>query len=184
MANLKQNYEQEIRPALARKWGLKSLLAVPRLIKIVVNLSDKEMIKNKGYLEKLIRELSLITGQKPAICSARKSIAGFKLTQGDPIGLKTTLRGKRMYDFLDKLIKVALPRVKDFQGLNPASFDGQGNYNLGLSEQIIFPEVDYGKSDKIRGLEITVVTSTNSDERAQHLLAELGVPFKKTKNKK
>lgn len=183
MAKLKEKYEKEILPRLAKEWKLPNLLAVPRLVKVVINLSSSQMVKDRGYVERLSQELALISGQKPKVCPAKKSIAGFRLAQGDPIGLKVTLRRQRMYDFLEKLIKVALPRVKDFQGLDPKSFDGYGNYNLGLTEQIVFPEVDYGKIDKVRGLEITIVTSTNSDKRAQRLLEELGMPFKKPKTK-
>lgn len=179
MSKLKKKYEQEIRPKLAKEFGLRNLLAVPRVLKIVVNVGAKQMAKDKGEVEKISQNLALITGQKPQVCRAKRSIAGFKLAKGDPVGLKTTLRRERMYDFLEELIKVVLPRIGDFQGVSLKSFDGQGNYTLGISEHLVFPEVDYGKLDKIHGLEITIVTNAKDDKKAQRLLEELGVPFEK-----
>lgn len=179
MIRLKQKYEQKIRPKLASQLRIKNLLAVPRVVKVVVNVGAKEMAKDKGQVEKMAQQLAIITGQNPRLCRAKKSIAGFKLTEGDPIGLKVTLRRQRMYDFLEKLFMAVLPRVSDFHGLNLKSFDSKGNYTFGLAEQIVFPEVDYGKLEKVHGLEITIVTNAGDDKKAQKLLEELGMPFEK-----
>ena len=179
MVKLKQKYEQKIRPELAKEFNFKSPLATPRLLKIVVNVGAKDIAKDKGLLEKIPRALADLTGQRPKVCQAKKSVAGFKLVRGDPIGLKATLRGEKMYDFLERLIKVALPRVRDFQGISLTSFDGQGNYTLGLAEHIVFPEADYDKLEKIFGLEITIVTNAGDDKKARRLLEELGMPFEK-----
>lgn len=183
MPSLKHRYQQEVAPKLAEEFGLKNILAVPRVIKVVVSVSLGEGAQDKSIIERVSQELSLITGQKPRITRARKAVAGFKLRVGDPIGLMTTLRGERMYDFLEKLFKIVLPRVRDFQGVPLRSFDGQGNYNLGLAEQIVFPEIDYGKVAKVRGLEVTFVTDAQDDKQAKKLLELLGMPFEKLKTK-
>jgi len=175
----KQRYNQEIRPKLARDWGLKNLLAVPKVLKVVVSVGAKEMAKDKSQVEKTAQELAIISGQRPKICRAKKSIAGFKLARGEPVGLQTTLRGQRMYDFLEKLVKVVLPRMRDFHGVSLKSFDGQGNYTLGLIEQIVFPEIDYDKLEKVHGIEITIVTNAGDDKKGKKLLEEIGMPFKK-----
>lgn len=181
MSRLLEKYHYQIVPALQKEWELKTPMAVPRLLKIVVNIGIKEGISDKEALKKASEELALITSQKPQIRRAKKSIASFKLVKGAPIGLKVTLRGKRMYDFLDKLCTIVLPRVRDFHGLSPKGFDGRGNYTLGLAEQIVFPEVDYEKVNKVRGLEITIITNAETDEKAKRLLDLLGMPFKKEK---
>jgi len=180
MSKLKQKYEKEIRPRLAKEFGLKNLNSVPSVLKVVVNVGAKEMAKDKTQVEKISQEIGAITGQKPIVCRAKKSIAGFKLGKGEPVGLKVTLRKKRAYDFLEKLFKVVLPRVRDFHGVSPKGFDGKGNYTLGIAEQIVFPEVDFEKLSKIRGLEITVVTNAKDDKKAKRFLEELGMPFEKT----
>jgi len=177
---LREKFEKEIVPQLMKELKIKNALAVPRLVKVVVNVGLKEALEDKTVLDKVSENLALITGQKPKICRARKSIAGFKLREGDPIGLMVTLRRKRMYDFLEKLFNVALPRTKDFQGLPVDSFDGQGNYSLGVEEQIIFPEIDPAKVEKIHGLQVTIVTNTKNDQKAKRLLELLGLPFKKS----
>lgn len=173
--NLKQKYQKEIAPKLAKEFGLDNVLAAPKLKKVVVNIGIGEEAQEPNSAAK---DLAVITGQRPKICRAKKSIADFKIQKGDPIGLMVTLRGKRMYDFLEKLFKIILPRLRDFHGLSLKGFDGQGNYTLGLREQTVFPEVDYGKIAKVRGLEITIVT-TGDDKRSQRLLEELGMPFEK-----
>lgn len=177
MSSLKQKYQQEIVPTLKKEWNLSSHLAVPRLLKVVVNVGLKEAAHDEGVLAKVAEELSKITGQKPAVRRAKKAIAGFKLTEGNPIGLVVTLRGKMMYSFLEKLFQIVLPRVRDFRGTPMSSFDGHGNYSLGIEEQIVFPEVEFVKVDKIRGLEITIVTNTRDDQKAKRLLELLGMPF-------
>jgi len=179
--NLKEKYQKTIAPQIAKDLGLKNLLAAPKLEKIVVNMGLKEAMDDKKVLESASGDLAVITGQKPKIAKARRSIAGFKLRAGQPIGLVVTLRGQRMYDFLEKLIKIVLPRLRDFQGISLAGFDGQGNYSLGITEQIVFPEIDYAKVDKVRGLEITLVTKAKTDEVAKKLLVLLGLPFEKEK---
>lgn len=180
---LKQKYQQEIRLKLAKELGLKNLLAAPRVLKVVINTGVKEMAKDKGQISKISEELMAISGQKPKVCRAKKSIAGFKLVKGDPIGLKVTLRRERMYNFLEKLFMAVLPRVRDFQGVSLGGFDGNGNYTLGVAEQIVFSEIDYGKIDKVRGLEVTIVTNAENDEKARKLLEEMGMPFEKQKIK-
>lgn len=180
MSKLKQKYEQKIRPKLAKEWNLKNPLAVPQVLKVVINMGAKEMAKDKGQVEKIAVGLAAISGQRPKVCSAKKSIAGFKLTKGDPIGLKVTLRKERMYDFLEKLFMAVLPRVRDFQGVSLKGFDGKGNYTLGIREHIVFPEIDYGKLEKIHGFEATIVTDAGDDEKGQRLLEKLGMPFEKT----
>jgi len=178
MARLKDKYLQEIRPQLKEEFGYKNDLQVPRLTKIVVNMGVGEAITNVKSLDFAVADLTSISGQKPVITRAKQSIAGFKLRKGMPIGCKVTLRRDRMYDFLDKVMNVALPRIRDFKGISPKAFDGRGNYNLGLKEQVIFPEINYDKIDKTRGMDICIVTTAKSDEEAKSLLKRLGMPFK------
>ena len=179
MTDLQIKYQQKIVPELIKAWQLSSPLAVPKVEKVVVNMGLGEAVEDKGIIEKAAETLSVITGQQPKVTQSRLSISGFKLRAGQPIGLMVTLRGQRMYDFLTKLFTIVLPRLRDFQGVSPDGFDGRGNYSLGLTEQIVFPEVDYEKLDKVRGLQITIVTNTDDDERAKELLARLGMPFTK-----
>jgi large subunit ribosomal protein L5 len=179
MEVLKQKYIQEVIPAMMKKFGYKNPMTVPKIEKIVVNIGVSEAVQNPGAIEAAARDLSIITGQKPIVRKARKSIANFHLRKGVPIGLKVTLRGERMYAFLYKLINLALPRVRDFSGVSPNSFDGRGNYSLGLKEQLVFPEIEYDKIDRIRGMDITIVTTAETDEEAKELLSLLGMPFKK-----
>lgn len=176
---LKQRYLDEVVPALMNVLGFENKMQVPGLKKIIVNIGLGEARENSKVLDAATADLSIITGQKPVITKARKSIAAFKLREGNPIGVKVTLRGERMWSFLDRLMNVALPRVRDFRGVSPNSFDGRGNYTLGLREQLVFPEMDYDKIDKIRGLEITIVTSAGNDDHGRHLLQMLGMPFRK-----
>lgn len=179
MNRLKERYQNEIVPSLVEKFNYSSVMAVPKVDKIVVNMGVGDAVSNAKALDKAVEELTQITGQKPLITKAKKSIAGFKLREGMPIGAKVTLRGERMYEFLDKLITVSLPRVRDFRGISKKSFDGRGNYTLGVKEQLIFPEVDYDKVDKARGMDIVVVTTANTDEEARELLTLMGMPFQK-----
>lgn len=181
MSDLITKYQQKIVPQLQKELGLKNPLAVPRVEKVVVNLGLGEAVADKNLIAKSAEILSAITGQKPKVNPARLSISSFKLRKGMPIGLKVTLRGKRMYHFLEKLFRIVLPRLRDFQGVPPKGFDGRGNYNLGLPEQIIFPEVEYEKIDKVRGLEVSFITSADSDKAAKLLLGALGLPFAKSK---
>ena len=176
---LKERYQKEISPALMKSLGLKNVMQIPRIIKVVVNIGLGEAMDNPKALDAAVIDLSTITGQKPVITKARKSIANFKLREGRAIGTAVTLRGDRMWSFLDRLMNIVLPRVRDFRGVSPNSFDGRGNYTLGLKEQIIFPEIEYDKVDKVRGLEITIVTSATTDEQAAALLQMLGMPFRK-----
>lgn len=176
--NLKDKYTKEIAPSLKEKLGYKSVMEVPRLKKITINMGVGEASKDKGVLENAVRDLESIAGQKPIITKARKAVSSFKIREQYPIGCKVTLRGNKMYDFFERLINLAIPREKDFRGLNPKSFDGQGNYNLGIKEQIIFPEIDYDKVDKLRGMDIAITTSAKSDSDAQQLLAEFNFPFR------
>ncbi len=176
---LKEKYFKEIVPMLMKKFGYKNIMEVPKIEKIVVNMGVGEAVQNIKALENAMNDLSLITGQKPSVRRAKRSEAGFKLRKGMPIGAKVTLRKDRMYDFLDRLISIALPRVRDFRGLSPRSFDGRGNYNFGLTEQVVFPEIDYDKIDKIRGMNITIVTTAETDEEARALLEAFGFPFRK-----
>lgn len=178
MSNLKQKYEEEVRPALIERFSYKNIMQVPRLEKVVVNMGIGEGKENPKLLEAAAGDMALITGQRPIITKAKNSIASFKLREGMSIGCKVTLRGKTMYDFVTKLINVALPRVRDFRGISPKSFDGRGNYSLGLREQIIFPEIDYDKIEKIQGMDITIVTTAKNDEEAKELLRLLGMPFR------
>jgi large subunit ribosomal protein L5 len=177
-ARLKQRYETDVRPALMKEFGWKNPMQAPRLDKIVVNMGLGEAINNGKILDASIEQLSQITGQKPVVTKARKSIANFKLRQGQSIGAMVTLRGDRAYEFLDRLLNVALPRVRDFKGVSPKAFDGKGNYTLGVREQIIFPEINYDKVEKIKGLNITVVTTAKNDEEGRALLRALGMPFR------
>jgi len=176
---LKKKYKEEVVPALMKKFGYKNIMEVPKIEKIVVNMGVGEAVQNIKELENAMNDLALITGQKPSVRRAKRSEAGFKLRKGMPIGAKVTLRRDRMWDFLDRLISMALPRVRDFKGLSPKSFDGRGNYNFGLEEQTVFPEIDYDKVDKIRGMNITIVTTAETDEEAKALLEALGFPFRK-----
>ncbi|MEO6589360.1 MAG: 50S ribosomal protein L5 [Pyrinomonadaceae bacterium] len=178
MARLKEKYRNEIAPAIAKEFDIKNVMAIPRIEKIVVNMGLGEGISNAKVLDIAAEELKTITGQKPVITKAKKSIAAFKLRQGMNIGAMVTLRGDRMYEFLDRLISVALPRVRDFRGISGKAFDGRGNYTLGIREQLIFPEVDFNKVDKTRGMNISIVTTAKTDEQARALLKSLGMPFK------
>lgn len=177
MARLRDLYKQEIVPAMMKKFGYKNIMQVPKLEKIVINVAAGEARDNAKVIEAIVNDLSVITGQRPVVCKARKSVANFKIREGMNIGAKVTLRGDRMYEFMDRLFNVALPRVRDFRGINPNSFDGRGNYNMGLKEQLIFPEIDYDKIDKVRGMDICFVTTANTDEEARELLTLLGAPF-------
>jgi large subunit ribosomal protein L5 len=175
---LKQLYDQEIVPALSKKLGRKNILSLPRLEKIVINMGVGKALQDKERLKQAVEHLALIAGQRPQITKARKSISSFRLRAGYEIGCRVTLRGRRMYEFLDRLINVALPRIRDFRGVNPKSFDGHGNYSLGVSEQLIFPEVDPDTVNFTQGMDITIVTTTNSDEEARELLRLFGMPFR------
>ena len=175
--NLKKLYQDEVAPALMQKFGYKSTMQIPRLEKIVVNVGCSEARENAKVLDAVVNDLTTITGQKAVITKAKKSVANFKLREGMPIGAKVTLRGNKMWEFLDRLFNVALPRVRDFQGINPNSFDGRGNYALGIREQLIFPEIEYDKIDKIRGMDIVVCTTAQTDEEARELLKLVGAPF-------
>ena len=179
MSRLKEKYRKEVIPALIERHGYKNIMQVPRLEKVVLNIGLGEAIQNAKALEAAEGDLAAISGQHPVITRAKKSIAAFRLREGMPIGLKVTMRGERMYHFLDKLVNAILPRVREFQGVSPNAFDGQGNYTLGLKEQISFPEVDYDKIDKIRGLEISIATTAKTNEEGRHLLELLGMPFAK-----
>lgn len=176
-ARLKENYLNEIAPALMQEFQYQSVMEVPRVTKTVINIGVGEAVQNAKALEAAVNDLTALAGQKPVVTRARKSIAGFKLREGMPIGVMVTLRGDRMYDFLDRLINLALPRIRDFRGISRRSFDGRGNYSLGLREQILFPEIDYDKVDKIRGLEVVIVTTALNDEQGYALLKKFGMPF-------
>ena len=175
--NLKAKYQAEVAPALMQKFGYKSSMEIPRIVKVVVNCGCGEARDNAKVLEAVVGDLTKITGQKAIITKAKKSVANFKLREGMPIGAKVTLRGDRMWEFLDRLFNVALPRVRDFSGINPNAFDGRGNYSLGIKEQLIFPEIEYDKIDKIRGMDIILVTTAHTDEEARSLLEQVGAPF-------
>lgn len=179
MNRLKERYENEISKSLMTKFNYSSVMEVPAMEKIVINIGVGDAVSNSKLLDEAVEELTLIAGQKPVITKAKKSIAGFKLREGMPIGCKVTLRGERMYDFLDKLVSISLPRVRDFRGVSKKSFDGRGNYTLGVKEQLIFPEIDFDKVNKVRGMDIVVVTTANTDEEARELLTQLGMPFQK-----
>ncbi|WP_077532655.1 50S ribosomal protein L5 [Massiliimalia massiliensis] len=179
MARLKEYYQKDVAPALMKKFEYKSVMQIPKLDKIVVNVACGEAVSNSKILDSVVGDLAKVTGQKPLICRARKSVANFKLREGMPIGAKVTLRGEMMYEFLDRFFNVALPRVRDFRGINANSFDGRGNYSVGLKEQLIFPEIEYDKIDKIRGMDISFVTTAKTDEEARELLTLMGAPFAK-----
>ena len=178
MANLKEKYNSELRPALKEDLGIDNIMAVPRLTKVVINMGVGEAANDKKHLESALENLTVIAGQKPVVTKARQSVASFKIREGWPLGCKVTLRGSKMYDFVERLIKIAIPRERDFRGLNPKSFDQQGNYNFGIKEQIIFPEINYDKVDVIRGMDIIICTTANSDEEAKVLLEGLNFPFR------
>lgn len=178
MSRLKQKYVEEVRPALVERFKYGNLYQAPRIVKVVVNMGVGEGKDNPKILEAAVRDLAQIAGQRPVITKARKSVASFKLREGMSIGCKVTLRGQRMYDFLDKLFNVALPRVRDFRGIPPRSFDGRGNFTIGLREQLIFPEIDYSKVEKIMGMDIIIVTTARTDEEGRELLARMGMPFR------
>lgn len=178
MSRLKDKYLNEVVPSLKERFGYKTVMQVPKLQKVVLNMGVGEAVQNAKALEAAMEDLAAISGQKPAITRAKKSVAAFKIRDGMAIGCKVTLRGERMYDFLDKLINVGLPRIRDFRGVSPRSFDGRGNYSLGLREQLIFPEIRYDQVDKVRGLDVVIVTSAETDEEAMALLSELGMPFR------
>ncbi len=182
MSVLKEKYQKEILPALQKELGCKSVMQVPRLEKIIINVGLGDAAQNAKALDAGLEELQQIAGQKPAVTRAKKSIAGFKIREGMPIGAKVTLRGERMYDFLAKLIGIVLPRIRDFQGINPKGFDGRGNYNLGLKDQLVFPEIDYDKIQKLRGMNVTLVTTARNDLEAKALMTHLGFPFRKSKS--
>ena len=177
MPRLKDRYRREVVPALMEEFGYRNVMEVPRLQKIVVNVGLGEALQDVKALDAAARDIATITGQKPIVTRAKKSIAGFKLREGNPIGVKVTLRGNRMYDFLDRMCNVALPRRRDFRGISPDSFDGRGNYTLGFREQLVWPEIDYDSIDRIRGMEVTIVTTAKTDEEARRLLQLFGMPF-------
>jgi large subunit ribosomal protein L5 len=176
---LKEKYSNEIVPSLMSKFNYSSIMQVPKVEKIIINMGVGEAVANAKSLDTAIEDLQIIAGQKPVVTRAKKSIAGFKLREGMPIGAKVTRRGERMYHFLDKLMNVSLPRVRDFRGISSKAFDGRGNYTLGLKEQLIFPEIEYDKIDKVRGMDIVIVTSAKTDEEARELLTQMGMPFRK-----
>jgi len=176
---LKNRYQEDVIPALKEKFGYKNVYEIPKLVKITVNMGVGEAVQNVKMLDAAVKELTKIVGQKPVVTRAKKSIATYKLRAGMPIGTMVTLRGQKMYDFLQKLVSVALPRIRDFRGVNDKSFDGRGNYSLGLKEQMLFPEIKYDDVDVTRGMDITIVTTAKTDEEAKALLAELGMPFRK-----
>lgn len=179
MARMKDFYNSEVAPALMKKFGYKSVMQIPKLDKIVVNVGCGEARDNAKMMDAVVGDLGRITGQKAQVCRAKKSVANFKLREGMPIGAKVTLRGERMYEFLDRLFNVALPRVRDFRGINANGFDGRGNYSFGLKDQLIFPEIDYDKIDKVRGMDISLVTTAKTDEESRELLTLMGAPFAK-----
>ncbi|MFC3017524.1 50S ribosomal protein L5 [Virgibacillus litoralis] len=179
MNELKQKYQDDVLPSLMNKFNYDSVMQAPAIEKIVINMGVGDAVQNSKALDNAVEELALISGQRPMVTRAKKSIAGFRLREGMPIGAKVTLRGNRMHEFLQKLIAVSLPRVRDFRGISKKAFDGRGNYTLGVKEQLIFPEINYDKVSKVRGMDIVIVTSANTDEEARELLAQLGMPFQK-----
>ena len=179
MARLQEAYLKDMAPELMKKFAYKSVMQIPKLEKVVVSVSSGEAKDNSKMMDAIVGDLTKITGQKPVLCRARKSVANFKLREGMVIGAKVTLRGEKMYEFVDRLFSLALPRVRDFRGINPNSFDGRGNYSMGVKEQLIFPEIEYDKIDKIRGMDICFITTAKTDEEAKELLALLGAPFAK-----
>ncbi|XKG39046.1 50S ribosomal protein L5 [Marinobacter sp.] len=179
MLNMKEQYTKEVMPALREQFSYRNVMQVPRIEKITLNMGVGEAVGDKKLIENAVADLERLSGQKAIVTKAKKSVAGFKIREGWPIGCKVTLRGERMWDFFDRLVHIAIPRVRDFRGLNPKSFDGRGNYSMGVREQIIFPEIEYDKVDKIRGLDITITTSAASDDEGRELLKAFGFPFKK-----
>lgn len=179
MAKLHEIYKDTVVPELFKQFGYTSVMQVPRIVKITLNMGVGEAVADKKILDNAVADLTAIAGQKPLVTKARKSVAGFKIREGYPIGAKVTLRGERMWDFLERLVSIAIPRIRDFRGVNPKSFDGRGNYSMGVREQIIFPEVDYDKVDAVRGLDITITTTARSDDEGRALLAAFNFPFKK-----
>lgn len=177
MARLKDYYVSDVAPALMKKFGYKSVMQIPKLDKVVINVGAGEAKDNAKVIDAIMTDLAAITGQKPVICRAKKSVANFKLREGMPIGVKVTLRAEKMYEFVDKLFNVAFPRVRDFRGISANSFDGKGNYSTGIKEQLIFPEIEYDKIDKVRGMDINFITTANTDEEAKELLSLMGAPF-------
>ncbi|MFZ7104422.1 MAG: 50S ribosomal protein L5 [Peptococcaceae bacterium] len=177
MARLKEKYLNEVVPALQQKFNYKNVMEIPKLEKVIINIGLGEAVQNPKALDAALNDLTIISGQKPIVTKAKKSIAAFKLRAGMPVGVKVTLRGERMYEFADKLVSIALPRVRDFRGVSPKSFDGRGNYSLGLKEQLLFPEIEYDKIDKIRGMEVVFTTTATTDEEGRELLKLLGMPF-------
>ena len=179
MARLQEAYLKDMAPELFKKFGYKSVMQIPKLEKVVVSVSSGEAKDNSKIIDAIVGDLTKITGQKPVICRARKSVANFKLREGMAIGAKVTLRGEKMYEFVDRLFSLSLPRVRDFRGINPNSFDGRGNYSMGIKEQLIFPEIEYDKIDKVRGMDICFITTAKTDEEARELLTLMGAPFAK-----
>ena len=179
MSRLKEMYSNEIKDAMMKKFGYKNVMQIPKLEKIVINMGVGEARENAKVLDAAVKDLEIITGQKAVVTRAKKSVANFKLREGMPIGCKVTLRGEKMYEFTDRLVNLALPRVRDFRGVNPNAFDGRGNYALGIKEQLIFPEIEYDKVDKVRGMDVIFVTTAETDEEARELLTLFGMPFKK-----
>lgn len=177
MSRLKDTYAKEVAPALMKKFGYKSVMQIPKLDKIVINVGCGDAKDNTKAIDAIVNDIRQITGQNPVLCKAKKSVANFKLRDGMIIGVKVTLRGERMYEFLDRFFNLSLPRVRDFRGINPNSFDGRGNYSMGIKEQLIFPEIDYDKIDQVRGMDICFVTTANTDEEARELLTLMGAPF-------
>lgn len=177
MARLKDKYVDEVAKAMMEKFGYENVMEIPKVEKVILNMGVGEAVGNPKVLDAAVNDMTIIAGQKPVVTRAKKSIAAFKIREGMPIGAKVTLRGERMYQFLDKLLNVALPRVRDFRGVSPRSFDGRGNYTMGIKEQLIFPEIEYDKVDKIRGMDIIIVTTANTDEEARELLRLMGMPF-------
>ncbi len=179
MSTLKDFYNSTVAPAMMKKFGYENVMQIPKLDKVVINVGAGEAKENAKVIDAIMNDLAIITGQKPVVCKAKKSVANFKLREGMPIGVKVTLRGEKMYEFVYRLINLALPRVRDFRGVNPNAFDGRGNYALGIKEQLIFPEIEYDKIDKVRGMDINFITTANTDEEAKELLTLLGAPFAK-----
>ena len=179
MSRFSEMYKNDVAPALMKKFEYKSVMQIPKIDKVVINVGAGEAKDNSKVIDAIANDLGIITGQKPVVCRAKKSVANFKLREGMPIGVKVTLRGEKMYEFVDRLFSLALPRVRDFRGINPNSFDGRGNYSMGVKEQLIFPEIEYDKIDKVRGMDITFITTAKTDEEARELLTLMGAPFAK-----
>ena len=179
MARLKEVYVNEVAPQMMKKFGYKSVMQIPKLDKVVINVACGEAIQNSKVIDAIVTDVRTITGQQPVLCKAKKSVANFKLREGMVIGVKVTLRGEKMYEFIDRFFNLALPRVRDFRGINPNAFDGRGNYSIGIKEQLIFPEIEYDKIDKVRGMDICFVTTSKNDEEARELLSLMGAPFEK-----